>query len=587
MGSNSLSQIDPSPLVVCYGALNDAAAQCLANTTVPEELHLTNCNGYHRFPITFKDGTCLLESRENESYAILDTHSTRKLAVLRELSSVKLEAITDAGNLLKRQNKKNRRQTFSVFVNIFGPQDVASDAASRLSKASAFLQHPKSLEPGIIYSNPQFFRIPGMDEDMNKYIGLGDRLSSQRKVMISAEIHDILCSLTRVESFQAGLPQGIQAILKPHQEDAFSFILQRETEAVCNNLQIGLQQVARVSNTTQPTSYGGIIADVMGLVVADHEGFDVLGQMNWYRVVLDEETHLNLPQSSEETIFLSFSPEEAKLYKAILEQSRREIDKLVSSAANIGRYNILFTAILKMRMLCNRGTLSPAGRTAYLLPQKPSVKYCDRPLQMSSLVPHSRLSPISDFSMENDMISPESTYAVEPHSTKLSSVVDNVSNHGIGAKHIVFSYWTSTLDALEQLFNTAGVRHVQIDGRTSYTERSHRLNKFREDPRVTVLLMSIETGVVHIVEPQWNPSVEEQAVARALRMGQTKEVKIFRYVMKSTVEENIIGLQKKKKKLATFTFGEDDEGAQEKLEDLKFVLNADVDQSTTTPDRTR
>lgn len=233
MGSNSLSQIDPSPLVVCYGAvcftrlhqtwnmvlilcqLNDAAAQCLANTTVPEDLHLTNCNGYHRFPITFKDGTCLLESRENESYAILDTHSTRKLAVLKELSSVKLEAITDAGNLLKRRNKKNRRQTFSVFVNIFGPQDVASDAASRLSKASAFLQHPKSLEPGIIYSNPQFFRIPGMDEDMNKYIGLGDRLSSQRKVMISAEIHDILCSLTRVESFQAGLPQGIQAILKP------------------------------------------------------------------------------------------------------------------------------------------------------------------------------------------------------------------------------------------------------------------------------------------------------------------------------------------------------------------------------------
>ncbi|KAM0247079.1 hypothetical protein ACHAP5_004359 [Fusarium lateritium] len=102
--------------------------------------------------------------------------------------------------------------------------------------------------------------------------------------------------------------------------------------------------------------------------------------------------------------------------------------------------------------------------------------------------------------------------------------------------------------------------------------------------------MSIETGsvgVVHIVEPQWNPSVEEQAVARALRMGQTKEVKIFRYVMKGTVEENIIGLQKKKRKLAAFTFGEDGEGAQEKLEDLKFVLSADIDQRTTTPSVTQ
>jgi SNF2 family DNA or RNA helicase len=42
---------------------------------------------------------------------------------------------------------------------------------------------------------------------------------------------------------------------------------------------------------------------------------------------------------------------------------------------------------------------------------------------------------------------------------------------------------------------------------------------------------------VHIIEPQWNPSVEEQAIARALRMGQTKSVKVFRYIMKNTVEE--------------------------------------------------
>ncbi|KAM0218256.1 hypothetical protein ACHAQI_001443 [Fusarium lateritium] len=262
---NPLPQIDTSPLVICYGALNDAAAQCLANKIAPEQLHLTNCNGYHRFPITFKDETYLLQSLENEHYAVLDTHSTRKLAVLSDLCSVRLEAITDTSNIVKRRNKKNRRQTFSVFIHIFGPQDAASDAASRLSKASAFLQHPKSLEPGMSYSNPQFFRVPGMDEDMNEYVGVGDRLSNQRKAIMSAEIHDIFCSLTRVESFQAGLPEGIRAILKPHQEDAFSFILQRETEAVCNNLQIGLQQIARVSSSTQSTSYGGIIADVMGL----------------------------------------------------------------------------------------------------------------------------------------------------------------------------------------------------------------------------------------------------------------------------------------------------------------------------------
>jgi hypothetical protein len=195
--------------------------------------------------MTFKDETCLLQSRENESYAILDTHSTRKLAVLRDLSSVKLEAITNASHLLKRRNKKNRRQIFSVFINIFGPQDAAPDIASRLSKVSAFLQHPKSLEPGIIYSNPQFFRVPGMDEDMNKYVGLGDRLSNQRKAMVSAEIHDILCSLTRVESFQAGLPQGIRAILKPWVFLSYHSIRNKNTD-----LPIGIKRMHSASSSS-------------------------------------------------------------------------------------------------------------------------------------------------------------------------------------------------------------------------------------------------------------------------------------------------------------------------------------------------
>ncbi|CAI0652969.1 unnamed protein product [Colletotrichum noveboracense] len=96
--------------------------------------------------------------------------------------------------------------------------------------------------------------------------------------------------------------------------------------------------------------------------------------------------------------------------------------------------------------------------------------------------------------------------------------------------------------------------------------------------------MSIETGAVglnltaanyvHIVEPQWNPSIEEQAIARALRMGQTREVTVLRYVVQRSVEQNIMHLQKRKKSVAKFMFNL---GATEeldgKLEDLKFVLD--------------
>ncbi|KAK3385766.1 P-loop containing nucleoside triphosphate hydrolase protein [Podospora didyma] len=80
---------------------------------------------------------------------------------------------------------------------------------------------------------------------------------------------------------------------------------------------------------------------------------------------------------------------------------------------------------------------------------------------------------------------------------------------------------------------------------------------------VEVLLISIQTGSVglnltaaehvHVIEPQWNHSVEDQAAARALRMGQTKTVRVFRYVMKDTVEENILTRQKRKRKTAKFT----------------------------------
>ena len=90
---------------------------------------------------------------------------------------------------------------------------------------------------------------------------------------------------------------------------------------------------------------------------------------------------------------------------------------------------------------------------------------------------------------------------------------------------------------------------------------------------------------VHLVEPQWNPSVEEQAIARAVRMGQTRPVTVMRYIVRRTVEEvhddstnlnkvrrlpslqNILILQQKKSTLAKFTLDSGpEEGESGKLE---------------------
>lgn len=66
---------------------------------------------------------------------------------------------------------------------------------------------------------------------------------------------------------------------------------------------------------------------------------------------------------------------------------------------------------------------------------------------------------------------------------------------------IVFSYWTSSLDLLSTLLRNAAVNHTQVDGRTSYFERSRRLQQFREGNDLPVIFMSIETGALgyHIV----------------------------------------------------------------------------------------
>ncbi|KAK4225968.1 P-loop containing nucleoside triphosphate hydrolase protein [Podospora fimiseda] len=121
--------------------------------------------------------------------------------------------------------------------------------------------------------------------------------------------------------------------------------------------------------------------------------------------------------------------------------------------------------------------------------------------------------------------------------------------------NLVFSYWTTTLDLLQRHMQQAGISCLRIDGRVSHQERLRILEAFTTT-EVPVLLMTIQTGAVglnltaanyvHIVEPQWNPSVEEQAIARAVRMGQTRTVTVVRYIVKSSVEENIVSIQKRK-----------------------------------------
>jgi SNF2 family DNA or RNA helicase len=91
-------------------------------------------------------------------------------------------------------------------------------------------------------------------------------------------------------------------------------------------------------------------------------------------------------------------------------------------------------------------------------------------------------------------------------------------------------------------------------------ERAASLEAFREDPSICIILVSIGAGglglnlttasKVFMMEPQFNPQAEAQAVDRVHRLGQKREVTIHRYIMRGSFEEGVLAIQKKKKALA-------------------------------------
>jgi SWI/SNF-related matrix-associated actin-dependent regulator of chromatin subfamily A3 len=144
--------------------------------------------------------------------------------------------------------------------------------------------------------------------------------------------------------------------------------------------------------------------------------------------------------------------------------------------------------------------------------------------------------------------------------TKIKALQTDLQSLDGQTKSIVFSFWTSTLDLVELSLKGSNLQYVRFDGKVSASKRITALQSFQSDPKVKVLLLSITCGAVglnltvasraYLMEPHWNPTVEDQALARIHRMGQTKEVTTIRYIMKDSFEEHVIKIQDRKKNLA-------------------------------------
>ncbi|KAJ7071194.1 SNF2 family N-terminal domain-containing protein [Mycena amicta] len=154
----------------------------------------------------------------------------------------------------------------------------------------------------------------------------------------------------------------------------------------------------------------------------------------------------------------------------------------------------------------------------------------------------------------------------EPESVEVQ-VVDNKGNSlddGV-VKTVVFSQWTSMLDKVEDALEAAAIHYDRLDGTMKREERTRAMDALKHDPRCEVLLVSLKAGGVglnltaaqrvYLMDPYWNPAVENQAVDRIHRLGQTRPVTTIKLIIENSIEARLLEVQRKKTALANMTLG--------------------------------
>lgn len=146
-------------------------------------------------------------------------------------------------------------------------------------------------------------------------------------------------------------------------------------------------------------------------------------------------------------------------------------------------------------------------------------------------------------------------------SSKLNQCTEVVKDAvAAGHKILLFSGYTSMFEILEEKLKKEKIKYFKLTGQTKVGDRIKLVDEFNENEDVKVFLISLKAGgtglnligadmVIHY-DPWWNLSAENQATDRTYRIGQKKNVQVYKLITKNSIEEKIYELQQKKAKLA-------------------------------------
>ena len=216
-----------------------------------------------------------------------------------------------------------------------------------------------------------------------------------------------------------------------------------------------------------------------------------------------------LPPLMEHTMYCELTEDQKKVYDAVLYQCRQRVDDILrSQGMNRGRTQIL-SAIMQLRQvcchpsLCMEGYLGDSGKEELLM----------------DIVPQ----------------------AIQQH-----------------RRILLFSQFTTMLRLLEKRLRREGIETLYLDGHTPTKERQELTERFNQG-QGSVFLISLKAGgtglnltgadmVIHY-DPWWNPAAQDQATARAHRIGQDKPVTVFSLVTHNTIEEQVVRMSENKRQL--------------------------------------
>ena len=153
------------------------------------------------------------------------------------------------------------------------------------------------------------------------------------------------------------------------------------------------------------------------------------------------------------------------------------------------------------------------------------------------------------------------------HSIKLDELTREIQENIGEHKALIFSQFLGMLGLIKDKLREEGVPFEYFDGSTSINDRQKAIENFQNNDQCRVFLISLKAGgvglnltaadYVYIVDPWWNPAVEQQAIDRTHRIGQTKNIFAYRMICIDTIEDKILQLQERKRKLASELISDD------------------------------